>query len=62
MRLADDDVRVVNANPESKYAMGIDIRDYELESQLERPALRRCLRHRLEDRRAQVGRSKRRTT
>ncbi len=34
LRLADDDVRVVNATPESKYAYGTDIRNYELESHL----------------------------
>lgn len=33
-RLADDDVRVVNLTPESKYAYGTDIRNYELESHL----------------------------
>jgi acetyl esterase/lipase len=34
LRLADDDVRVVNVTPDSKYALGIDIRNYELESHL----------------------------
>ena len=35
LRLADDDVRVVNATPDSKFAYGIDIRNYELESHLD---------------------------
>lgn len=34
MRLADEDVRVVNLTPDSKYAMGIDVRDYELDGGL----------------------------
>ena len=34
MRLADDEVRTVSVTPESKYAMGIDVRDYELDSNL----------------------------
>ena len=34
LRLADDDVRVVNATPDAKVAYGIDIRNYELESHL----------------------------
>ncbi len=34
MRLADDDVRVVNATPDSKYVYGVDIRNYELDSHL----------------------------
>jgi dienelactone hydrolase len=34
LRLADDDVRVVNATPDAKAAYGIDIRNYELESHL----------------------------
>jgi dipeptidyl aminopeptidase/acylaminoacyl peptidase len=34
LRLADDDVRVVQATPDSKVAYGIDIRNYELESHL----------------------------
>jgi dienelactone hydrolase len=34
LRLADDDVRVVTATPDSKYAFGIDIRNYELDSHL----------------------------
>ena len=34
MRLADDGVRVANATADSKYAMGIDVRNYELDSNL----------------------------
>jgi dienelactone hydrolase len=34
LRLADDDVRVVNVTPEAKFAYGTDIRNYELESHL----------------------------
>src|SRR5580704_12233927 len=34
LRLGDDDVRVVTITPESKYALGTDIRNYELESHL----------------------------
>ena len=34
MRLADDDVRTVTVTPESKYAMGIDVRNYELDGNL----------------------------
>jgi len=34
LRLADDDVRVVQATPDSKFAYGIDIRNYELDSHL----------------------------
>jgi dienelactone hydrolase len=34
LRLADDDVRVVTVTPDSKYALGTDIRNYELESHL----------------------------
>ena len=34
LRLADDEVRVVSAGPESKYAMGIDVRNYELDGNL----------------------------
>jgi dipeptidyl aminopeptidase/acylaminoacyl peptidase len=34
MRLADDDVRVVTLTPDSKYAMGTDVRNYELDSNL----------------------------
>ena len=34
MRLADDDVRSVTITPESKYAMGIDVRNYELDGNL----------------------------
>ena len=32
--LGEDDVRVVNLTPESKYAYGMDIRNYELDSHL----------------------------
>jgi dipeptidyl aminopeptidase/acylaminoacyl peptidase len=34
MRLADEDVRVVTMTPDSKYAMGADIRNYELDKNL----------------------------
>jgi dipeptidyl aminopeptidase/acylaminoacyl peptidase len=34
LRLADEDVRRVTLTPESKYALGIDIRNFELESHL----------------------------
>lgn len=34
LRFADDDVRVVSASPEAKYAMGIDVRNFELDSNL----------------------------
>ncbi|HTB13045.1 MAG TPA: prolyl oligopeptidase family serine peptidase [Bryobacteraceae bacterium] len=34
LRLGDDDVRVVTLTPESKYAYGTDIRNYELDSHL----------------------------
>ena len=34
LRLADDDVRVVTLTPDSKYAVGVDIRNYEFESHL----------------------------
>lgn len=34
LRLADDDVRVVQVTPDSKFAYGVDIRNYELESHL----------------------------
>jgi dipeptidyl aminopeptidase/acylaminoacyl peptidase len=34
MRIADEEVRVVNVTPESKYAIGTDVRDYELDGNL----------------------------
>ncbi len=34
LRLADDDVRTVTLTPESKFAMGTDVRNYELDSNL----------------------------
>jgi dipeptidyl aminopeptidase/acylaminoacyl peptidase len=34
MRLADEDVRVVTMTPDSKYAMGADVRNYELDKNL----------------------------
>jgi dipeptidyl aminopeptidase/acylaminoacyl peptidase len=34
LRLGDDDIRVVTATPESKFALGTDIRNFELESHL----------------------------
>jgi dipeptidyl aminopeptidase/acylaminoacyl peptidase len=34
LRLADDDVRVVTLNAESKYALGTDVRNYELDANL----------------------------
>ena len=39
MRLGDDDVRVVSLTPDSKYALGTDIRSYELDSHFERTDL-----------------------
>ncbi len=35
IRLADESMRVVNVTPDSKFAMGTDVRDYELESNLD---------------------------
>ena len=49
IRLADDQVRTVSADPNDRYAIGFDVRDYELLGNLDGSPVPRCLRDRPRD-------------
>ncbi len=56
-RLADPSVRDVSATPEAKYALGIDIRGYELESNLDGQRYQDIYKGQFEERRASISSS-----